>query len=79
MIGFFIEDQYNNRGLCQFPALKIRFKEAEFFKVESREKNGESKGFERRKVSGEQNVEMAIMEDCLCCKLIKSIKLLKLT
>ena len=79
VIGVFVKDQDNNGGLCQFPSLKIRFEETKFFKVKSREKDGKSEGFEGRKASGEQNVEMINMESSLCCKLIKSIKLLQLT
>ena len=53
VIGVFIKNQDNNRGLSQFPSLKIRFEEVEFFEVGSRKKDGKGKRFERRKGSGE--------------------------
>ena len=52
VIGVFIKDQDNNGGLSQFPSLKIRFEEVEFFEVGSRKKDGKDKRFERRKGSG---------------------------
>ena len=79
VIGVFIKDQDNHGGLSQFPSLKIRFEEAEFFKVGSREKDGKCKGFEGRKGSGEQNVKMIIVKNSFSSKLIQSIKLLQLT